>query len=154
MNTLLCCEKGIAMTEGVMVVPVFIVIWMGLITMHHLYAGRLEAQVNAGNLAMQMSRAGECQNNDVSSNEYPQTHDLNDNIGETESGWVSALTGGQPFAWSHATVRTGVEVDGIPVPMGGPSREMYGKQTYMCNMKQVDGFWELVWKMAKEMLDS
>ena len=36
-------ERGTAMTEGVIVVPFFIIVWMGLLVLHHLQGGRLEA---------------------------------------------------------------------------------------------------------------
>ncbi len=68
MSTTICCisrrllrdEKGIAMTEGVIVIPFFLVIWMGLIFLDHTYNARLEAQVEAHNAAFQGALVGRC----------------------------------------------------------------------------------------------
>lgn len=137
-------ERGTAMTEGVIVVPFFIVVWMGLLALHHLLAGRLEAQLAAGSAALAAAGSGECDGATTSLEDFPQTADVEVDLGGEEESMLEAIAGCQPLSWNHAEPVAAVTVHGIPVPLGGPDRTVTGRRVLMCNMKPVDGLLELV----------
>lgn len=145
-------ERGIAMTEGVIVVPFFVLIWMGLIALHLLHGGRLTVQLEAGAQALAMAASGDCGDADLSLDDMPQTAGLDTGLGAEEADMIEAIAGAQPFAWAHATASVARTVEGIAVPLGGPSREVRGTRVLMCNMKPVDGLMDLVATVVQEAL--
>ncbi|MDD5306916.1 MAG: hypothetical protein PHU25_06295 [Deltaproteobacteria bacterium] len=149
---LLADTHGIAMTEGVIVIPFFILIWMGLVALHHMYEARLEAQVAAGAMAMDMASSGECGEADRDLGDTPETAGIDADLGGEAGDMLNGIGGCQPFSWSHARVTAEVDATGIPRPLGGPVRTLRGKRTLMCNMKPVDGLIDLVAKMVKQAL--
>jgi len=137
-------DRGTAMTEGVIVVPFFIVVWMGLLALHLLFTGRLEAQLSAGVAALVAAGSGECDGAEKSLEDFPQTADVEVDLGQEEESMLEAIAGCQPLSWNHAEAAADVTVHGIPGPLGGPERTMTGRRVLMCNMKPVDGLLELV----------
>ena len=132
------------MTEGVVVVPFFILVWMGLVALHHLLDGRLEAQAAAGCAALAAAGSGECDGASTSLADFPQTADVQVSLGEEEESMLEAIAGCQPLSWNHAEPAAEVTVHRIPAPLGGPERTVTGRRVLMCNMKPVDGLLELV----------
>ncbi len=145
-------DRGVAMTEGVIVIPFFIVIWMGLMVLFHLFSARLEVQVEAGAIAMAMAESGDCGDADLSIDDVEQTSSLDTGLEESESSMIEGVAGCQPFAWAHANVSVDREVDDIPPAMGGPTSTVVGQRSLMCNMKPVDGLLDLVAGIVKEVL--
>jgi Flp pilus assembly protein TadG len=145
-------ENGTAMTEGAIVVPFFILIWMGLMALHHLFVGRMEAQVTAGAVAMQMADSGECGDADLSLDDISQISGMDTGLEEKEGEMIGSIAGCQPFAWSHATATIQNSVEGVPVPMGGPTAKVEGTRTVMCNMEPVDGLMDLVTTVVSKAL--
>ena len=149
---IVCDEAGTAMTEGAIVVPFFIVIWMGLIALHHLFIGRMEAQVTAGAVAMQMAESGNCGDADLSLDDISQISGMDTGLEEREGEMIGSIAGCQPFAWSHANAKVENSVEGVPVPMGGPTVKVGGTRTVMCNMEPVDGLMDLVTTVVSKAL--
>jgi len=145
-------DSGIAMTEGVIVIPFFILIWIGLIALHGLFAGRLLVQVEAGAIAMAMAESGDCGDADLSVDDMDQTSSLETGLGSSESSMIEDVAGIQPFAWAHADVAMDREVDGIPEAVGGPTATVSAHRTLMCNMKPVDGLLDMVAQVVAEAL--
>jgi Flp pilus assembly protein TadG len=137
-------DRGTAMTEGVIVVPFFIIVWMGLSALHHLQGGRLEAQLAAGAAALAAAGSGECDGATTSLADFPQTAGVTVDLGEEEESMLEAIAGCQPLSWNHAQAAAEVTVHHVPVPLGGPERTVSGRRVLMCNMKPVDGLLELV----------
>ena len=119
-------ESGIAMIEVAIVAPFFILIWMGLIALHHLHGGRLEAQLEAGAQALAMAAGGDCGVADLSLDDLPQTAGLETGLGGAEADMLEEIAGAQPFAWAHATATASKTVEGIAAPFGGPTSEVSG----------------------------
>jgi len=140
------------MTEGVIVIPFFIVIWAGLIALFHLFSGRLQAQVDAGAVAMAMAIAGDCGDADLSLDDMEQTSAIETGMEESQSSMIEEIAGCQPFAWSHADVALEKEVEGIPTALGGPTSEVTARRKLMCNMKPVDGLIDLVAEFVATLL--
>ena len=145
-------DRGIAMTEGVIVIPFFIVIWVGLVALFHLFSGRLEAQVDAGAVAMKMAASGDCGDADLSMSDMEETSAIDTGMESSESSMIESVAGCQPFAWSHAKVTVDREVSGIPAAAGGPTSTVSAKRSLMCNMKPVDGLLDMVAQVVSEAL--
>jgi hypothetical protein len=148
MTNLMRNENGVAMTEAVIVIPFFLIIWMSIITLHHLYDGRLEAQTIS--LATALSRSFKGCTGDPS----PVTGaaDASAEIAPETSSWLSELAGEQPLGWTHTHGRCTITVSGIPGLFGGPEKEVRAEQTVICNMRPKDGIIDLVYGMVKSML--
>ena len=145
-------ERGTAMTQGVIVIPFFIIIWMGLMALFQLYGARLEAQVAAGAAAMAMADGGDCGDADLSIDSISQTSGMDTGLEQEEADRLESIAGCQPFAWSHAEATVSSEVEDLPEAMGGPSQEVSGSRVLMCNMKPVDGLMDLVAQVVMEAL--
>lgn len=142
-------EQGLAMTEGVIVVAFFLLIWMGLIALHRMYDGRLSAQVESERLVLAKAAAG-CSGENVAdlTAEAGVDAELSGDTGD----WLAALGGDQPFAWSHAVVAVRLVVDGIPERLGGPSRTVKGRQRMLCNMEPIDSLTDLIADLVSDAL--
>ena len=139
-------DRGIAMTEAVVVIPFFLIVWMGLITMHRMYEKRLEAQVMSESRAIQISLhgcAGSSEPVDDPSGSVPDELEIKGG----SSSWFDRMTGDQPFAWSHTSGKTVLVASGIPKLFGGPTRKVKGKQKMLCNMRPKDGLWDMLISM-------
>ncbi|MCP4677201.1 MAG: hypothetical protein GY854_17135 [Deltaproteobacteria bacterium] len=154
-------DRGIAMTEGVIVIPFFIIIWMGLIFLHGTYIARLEAQVEAHNVAYQGAMIGQCKGaKDGKGNDEKMDTILSDaNAGVPEDSDVDldvidlAKKGGgdSMFDWSHHIVGATVTASGLPKPLGGPTKKMKGKARLMCNMEPRDGLSDALYNFLKDL---
>jgi hypothetical protein len=154
-------ERGISMTEGVIVIPFFIIIWMGLIFLHRVYVGRLEAQVEAHNVAFSGAMKGNCRGKkDPNTNSNTKdikaemaqktTNDQQIDIShEAEQSTQGEEGGSSLFDWSHFITTTSVVVYNIPNPFGGPERTVEGKAKVMCNMKPRNGLSDTIYDMLK-----
>jgi hypothetical protein len=154
-------ERGVSMTEGVIVIPFFIIIWMGLILFHRVYIGRLEAQVEAHNVAFSGAMEGTC-NGKKESNDNANTNDLKDEMSQktandqqidishqAEQSTHGDDGGNSLFDWSHFVTTTSIVVGNIPKPFGGPERTVEGKAKVMCNMKPQNGLSDAIYDMLK-----
>ncbi len=152
-------RKGIAITEAVIVLPVFLLIWMGLITMHHMYEKRLEAQVVSLGTAVRVSLNG-CAGYTVT--EDSPVHDDPDgripdeisagNLSATKDSnqsWWEQVSGDQPFAWRHTTGGATKTAYNIPKLFGGPTRKLGADQYLLCNMREQDGLWDMLVNMIQ-----
>ncbi len=133
-------EKGIAMTEAVIVIPFFILIWMVLIYLHSICNARLEAQVKAHHTAFTQAMGGNC------SGSFESDKADGDEVRHTVDGVTSELSisesaspgGDALFDWSHHVISTVVTADNLPNPIGGPTQDTRGKARVMCNSKPED----------------
>jgi hypothetical protein len=162
-------ERGIAMTEGVITIPFFIIVWMALIYLHHVYTARLEAQVEAHHVALKGAMKGKCSGKKgVSSSESTSRmrEDVNQktdsstddgknvnivNQAEKTSGSEkngSKSGGNSLFDWSPYLIEWEVAAQNIPETFGGPTVVTSGEAKIMCNMvpreSLADAFFNLV----------
>ncbi len=86
-------ERGLAMTEGVIVVPFFIIVWAGLLALFHLYDARLTAQVSAGAVAMDMAASGECGEVDMGIDDVDELGGFDTGMGGEESNMIAKIAG-------------------------------------------------------------
>jgi hypothetical protein len=139
-------DRGIAITEAVIVIPFFLIVWMGLITMHNMYEKRLEAQVISESRALQISLQG-CSGNGLKVNDPDGRVPNSLEIKGGDSSWFERMTGDQPFAWSHTSGQTVLVASGIPELFGGPTREVSGRQKMLCNMRPQKGLFKMLVNM-------
>ncbi len=127
-------ERGIAMTEGVIVMPFFILIMMSLIALHHLYDGRLEAQVSSAARAFQYAREG-CEGN---MGTVTDNSDYAADLTEDQRGILESGAGENPVNGAHADGEELVAVGDVPALFGGPTVLVRGKQDVACTMPPTD----------------
>ena len=150
--SLLRDRRGIATTEAVIVIPFFLIVWMGMVTVHHVYEKRLEVQVISEGRAMSASVAG-CKGSpdDVSD----QANEANDQLASehgNEASFMERIGGDQPFAWTHTSGGKRLTAADIPELFGGPERTVEASQKFMCNMEPKDGLWDMLCDMMKSAL--
>lgn len=145
-------ESGVAMTEAIIAIPFFLIVWIGLIALHQLYSAKLEAQARAGAVAMEMAVSGECGKADLDLDDMDQTSGLDGEIDVETSGMLERIASTQPFAWAHAKVTARSTATSIPRQFGGPEVEMKAKAIMMCNMKPADGLMDLVAREVRSAL--
>ncbi len=154
-------ERGISMTEAVITIPFFIIVWMGLIFLHRVYIGRLEAQVEAHNVAFSGAMKGICSGRKIAS-DNSSTHDIQKEMSQktvneqqidisdqAEQSTQGEDGGSSLFDWSHFITTTSVVVHNIPKPFGGPEKTTKGKAKVMCNMKPRNGLSDSIYDMLK-----
>jgi Flp pilus assembly protein TadG len=146
--TLIRDRRGVAMTEAVVVLPFFIIIWMSLVALHHVHQGRLEAQVGSMDAALSRSYRG-CTGSDA---QNLDSSGKSQAMPAQSADWLERISGEQPFGWSHTHGKCAVEVDGVPALYGGPERTVRASQTLLCNMKPKDGLVEMVFDLVKTAL--
>ena len=152
-------ERGVAMTEAVVVLPFFMVLWMGLVALHNLWDARLEAQAESWGDALAASRAADCQGDPRSMvaqlDAAPGGDAALDAVQDEHSGAGTALSaaGVLPFAFRHLTGTASREASGIPVPLGGPTRMARGRNKVMCNMQPQEGLFDVVVNFIEALLE-
>ncbi len=149
------------MTEAVIVIPFFIIIWMGLIFLHGTYIARLEAQVEAHNVAYQGAMIGECKGaKDDKGNEDKMDSAMsdanaeapaNDSVNLDVADLAKKGGGDSVFDWSHHIVGATVTASGLPEPLGGPTKKMKGKARLMCNMEPKGGLSDALYSFLKDL---
>ncbi len=160
MRSVLSDDTGISMTEGVIVIPFFIIVWMGLIFLHLIYIHRLEAQVEAHNIAYQGAMVGNCDGRGASKDDKGSDESVDNSINgaNTQGGELDAtdLTtkategGDSMFDWSHHIISAKVSVDGLPELLGGPTKDVKGRSRLLCNMKPRSGLADAIYGFIKD----
>ena len=159
--------RGLAMTEGVVVIPFFILIWMALLAITSLYHARLEAQVEAHNIAFSGAMGGKCDGiRSKSANTVTEdvrreidTAGANQGLGqlssqadksvEMESGASASSGGSSLFDWSMYLTEATRTVNDLPLPLGGPSKTMHGQAKLLCNMRPKNGLGDLFYDLLE-----
>lgn len=134
------------MTEGVIIIPFFILIWMGLNLLHITYVERLRAQGEAKNAVLEMASAGNCGQADMSLDQMSQTSGMEPGMNSQAQDMITSITGYAPFAWSHSSTSITQTIQ------TKESFTVTGNSILMCNTKPVDGLMDLVSSLVKEIL--
>ena len=140
MITLIRNERGAAMTEAVVVIPFFLIIWMSLIFLHHMYKGRLEAQTVSMSAALENSYGG-CKGN-------PTSDESSERLSPEANSWIQRIANEQPLGWTLTHGTCTKTVSGIPALFRGPERQVKAEQHIMCNMKPKKSILQLVYDLV------
>ena len=152
-------DKGIAMTEGVIVIPFFLVVWFGIFSVYCAYTARLDARGEATRGAYKQSMSGECDNfsfnNDEGAPDTGFSRNSNErsefSIGEEKisngSGIWNAAKDMNPLIFQHVDASANV------------SHEIYGRthnavasRIMLCNSKPADGILQLISDSLKALI--
>lgn len=136
---------GIAMAETIIVLPFFIIVWLGMCALSNFYEARLAAQNMASLGALASASAGNC--NDVSLSIEDLGVDAGEEMSGTESDVLSELAGIHPLAVVHVHSSASAEASYF-----GERREASGERLLLCNTKPVDGLMDLIVSSVKIML--
>ena len=133
-------------------IPFFLIVWMGLITMHHMYEKRMEAQVISEGKALKASIKGCKGDYDYGNEASNAANSQMESEHSDESGWLTKIGGDQPFAWTHTSGGKKLIASGIPELFGGPDRVVSASQKFMCNMEPKDDLWDMLFDIMSSAL--
>ena len=145
-------EQGIAMTEGVIVIPFFLVIWFGIFAVYCAYTARLDARGEATRGAYAQAMSGECDNFSFNDdNDAPETgfsqHDDDKksefSIGEDRvsdnSGILNAAKDMNPLIFQHVNASARVTHE-----IYGRKKDAIASRLMLCNSKPTGGILDLI----------
>ena len=99
-------EQGAILVEAVIVIPFFLIVWMGLVTLHHGWQARLEAQGRARDGAYRVSNQKDCGNLSVTADALGIGGEADGalaGVAQEALSLMDAVTGGTPFSTLRAT---------------------------------------------------
>jgi len=135
------------MVEAVIVIPFFILVWMGLVTFHHAWQARLLAAGKAREAAYRISNRKDCGNLSVDADLLGLGNDAGNalsGVAEESLSLLNAVTGGTPFSLEHVKAKSKTEVPGVPRLFGGPKAKAVAEEILICNEQPKDGITGLV----------
>jgi len=134
------------MVEGIAVIPVFILFWLGTAALERMYTARMTAASMAATQALQGAGEGHCADQSISCEDLPGTEDVAP-VPEEQAGLLQRLGGVHPLALVHMQTRAEVETEGLRT-----TSSVHGERYLLCNTKPVDGLMELVVADVKALL--
>jgi len=137
---------GVAMTEGIIVVPFLLLVWSGLSALAAIYLHRLDIEAWAAAQVMDMASAGNC--SDVSEESVPGAEPLADR----EAGLLSRLGGTNPLVMAHSRATVSQQVSDLPSALNGGTVRLSTGRIMMCNTRPVDGLMDLIVADVRAML--
>ncbi len=140
-------EQGAILVEAVIVIPFFLIVWMGLVTLHHGWQARLEAQGRARDGAYRVSNQKDCGNLSVTADALGIGGEADGalaGVAQEALSLMDAVTGGTPFSLEHVKAKATAEVRGVPRLFGGPTARAKAEAILICNERPVDGLVDLV----------
>lgn len=140
-------DDGLAMTEGVIVIPFFIAVWLGVFSLYCYYTARLDAQSDATGTAYAGAMGGDC--NDQSLNNVEGAPVVDDATISMDGGKWEQLGEHIPLVPSRVAPKVKVSHE-----VYGREREAEGSRLMQCNSKPIDGFFEMIFDMAEGWLEN
>ncbi|MBN2714377.1 MAG: pilus assembly protein [Deltaproteobacteria bacterium] len=135
-------EQGIAMTEGVIVVPFFIAVWLGAFSLYGYFTARLVAQGKATDSAYTHTISGNC--SDTSGNNDDDAVQLDSAaLGIDNKYWESV-------AEFCPLIPTNINASAdVTHTVYGRAQSARGSRVMLCNNRPVDGVFEMLIETAK-----
>ena len=140
-------EMGIAMTEGIIVVPFFIVAWMGLFGMYNMYQAKLRAQTLASAAALNSAAVGNCSDIKIEHSDMEGTEQI-DEVSKEQTSVLSRIGGVNPLAIAHSSARATEKAK-----LFDKEVEMKGERMMACNSRPADSLMELIVDNVKAFFD-
>lgn len=137
-------DDGAIMTEAAIVLPFFILLWMGLVALHSLWTARLTAQTQAHGTAYEGTARGQCEGN---ANEGPSDANAATEALDSNTTEVLKAGGNDLFDWSPYVIVSTVMARHIPRPLGGPEKGVSGKSRILCNTKPQSHLGDFIFDM-------
>ena len=143
--------EGIAMTEGVIVIPFFIAVWLGMFSLYGYYSAGLDARGKATEAALGQSISGQC--DDVSFNADQDAaatgfgadagggddHRFDGHEVTGDSGVWDAAKDINPLIFQHVSASAEVTHE-----VYGRSRKADASRFMLCNSKPAEGILEML----------
>jgi hypothetical protein len=152
MKRFLKCKKGVAMAQGVIVIPFFILIWMGMLMLYRIYDTRLEAQSVASLTALKMASAGNCNDAVLNAEDFPGGSGYSIDKTEKGSSFYEEIAGMSPLAIDHTKVKINSKVKKVPKGFGKEGISVSGNRIMTCNTKPANGLMDKVAQMVKKLI--
>ncbi|MBN2527236.1 MAG: pilus assembly protein [Deltaproteobacteria bacterium] len=164
--------RGVAMTEGVIVIPFFIIVWLGIFSVYAYYVARLEAQANAASGAYSQAIGGNCDDVTYYSGPVDSDDDKNSESQEKreplESG-ISRVESDAAFKELRKVEGSGIwdnakdinplahqfvesKADVVHEIYGRRTERAHGERYMLCNSKPVNGILDFIGESLKSMV--
>lgn len=140
-------REGAAMVEAVIAVPFFIVVFLGLIALHHAWQAGIRAQSEAREAAYRRSLAEDCGGFSAAADLLGLGDEADGALaGATDEALslVDAVLGGGIFTLEHVRTEGLAEVHGVPGRFGGPAVRARAEAILICNERPAEGILDLV----------
>ncbi len=149
-NDLYSDQSGLSMTEGIIVIPFFLIIWVGFIALHGIYMAAIETQVSAQNLALSGAAVGQCEGGSEGDADNAEMDEALENVDSADVGGASVSAGtlieqsggASLFDWSHHRVGASAEAEGVTVD---------GSAILMCNAEPRDGLADMIYGFLEDL---
>ena len=134
-------ERGTAFAEGLVVLPFFAMVLVGIVALHNVYGAKIEAKARARRLAWLQADSGVCPAQSCRSTECHGAEaairigGLDDALGARSSGLSlrTFLRDVGSYLLGKATVAVGVARAPRPAGLGGGALEQRGLHVLLCN---------------------
>ena len=137
--------NGLAMTEGIIVIPFFIIIWAGLSGIHQGYSAQMKAQSLASSSTLINAGNGNCGNGKISPDAIHGETDIPD-ISSPEKRLLNKIGGSNPLVPVRA--QESADVDSL---IFNKTITQKGKRIMTCNTKPINNLMELIVQNIKEL---
>ena len=147
-------SEGAVMVEAVIVMPVFILVFSGLVALHHGWQTGLRSRGQARQRAYAISVSKSCGGHNVSADLLgmgSESDSVLAGIMDKALGLLDAVTGGTPFDFSHVRAEGKSTVSSVPRIFGGPSFTARSAEILICNEEKFNGLLDIVRKKIDEM---
>jgi hypothetical protein len=139
-------EKGTALLEAIISLPIFAAVLAGTVALHAMYSAKLEAKARARRIAWLQADSGECPVRSCSSGECVSIEEGIragglDGLLSVEDGRFSLgslLSGVGRYLLGKATVGVGFAEASMPSSMGSGLTLQHGATTLLCNTTSRD----------------
>lgn len=130
-------NQGIAMAEAVIVLPFFILVWVGMLSVYNHFNAKLGVQTDAARMALRSAGDGVCGDVSVSSEQLGA--EVSEQLPKQETGLLTNLGEIHPLAVVHVNSTATREQE-----IFNKSSSVSGQRTLCCNTKPVDGLMALI----------
>ncbi|MBN2801492.1 MAG: pilus assembly protein [Deltaproteobacteria bacterium] len=138
--------KGIAMVEGVIVIPVFIIIWMGMYGLHSVYSAKISAQNMASATVMRSAQNGNCSDKVVEVEGADGNIPL-EKLDEDNESFLDKIGQTSPLVLVHTSAEGKSESK-----MFNEKSTQKGSRIMACNSKPADNLLDMVADRIKGIL--
>ena len=134
------------MAEGVIVIPVFIIIWIGMYGVHSMYKARLTAQSKSSSLTLVSAQNGECKDQSVDLYATSQGSNAEKVTGNAQS-FMQKMGSSNPLILTHAHDSASEEYK-----MFNKTKTIKGSRILACNTKPIDNLMDFIGDQIKSLL--
>ena len=132
------------MTEGVIVIPFFIAVWLGIFSVYCYFTARIDAQGQATSLAYEQAMDGECKDVSADSADMGDFPIDDDDEGTGGAIW-NTFKDVNPLVFQHVSASATVSYTAY-----SNTRDAKGSRYMLCNSTPADNLLSAMWDTLLE----